>query len=98
MASRKYTDQSLKVLINEMLKNSGMDKKYSELEVAKCYREVVGELIAKKTLDVRMRNKTLIIKLDSGPLKEELAHSKRRIVGLVNERMGAVVVEEVEIW
>lgn len=98
MASRKYTDQTLKSLINEMLKNSGMDKKYSELEVAKVYREVVGDLIARKTLDVRMRNKTLIIKLDSGPLKEELAHSKRRIVGLVNEKMGAVVVEEVEIW
>lgn len=81
-----------------MLKNSNMDRRYSELEVARCYQEVVGELIAKKTIDIKVRNKTLVIRLDSGPLKEELAHQKRKIVGLVNEKMGAAVIEDLEVW
>ncbi len=98
MSNRKYTDQSLKTIIQELLKNSNMDRRYSELEVARCYKEVVGELIAKKTIEVKVRNKTLVIRLDSGPLKEELAHQKRKIVGLVNEKMGAAVIEDLEVW
>ncbi len=98
MSNRKYTDQSLKTIIQEMLRNSNMEKRYSELEVKRCYMEVVGEIIAKKTIEVKVRNKTLIIRLDSGPLKEELAHQKRKIVDLVNEKMEAVVIEELEVW
>ena len=98
MSQRKYTDQSLKHLIQEMLRNSNMEQRYTELEVVRSYQEVVGEVIARKTREVRLRNKTLIIKPDIGPLKEELMHLKTRIAGLVNERMGKVVIEEVEIW
>ncbi|MFN0032299.1 MAG: DUF721 domain-containing protein, partial [Flavobacteriales bacterium] len=98
MSDRKYTDQSLKHLIGEMLRNSNMEQRYTEMEIIRCYNEVVGEVIARKTKEVRLRGKKLIIKPDSGPLKEELMHMKRKIVGLVNERIGRVVVEEVEIW
>lgn len=97
MSNRKYTDQSLKLIIQEMLKNNGLDRKYTELEIAKCYREVVGEIISRKTMDVKVRNKTLIVQLDSGPLREELSLAKRKIIGLVNERMGVAVIEEMEI-
>jgi predicted nucleic acid-binding Zn ribbon protein len=98
MASRKNKDQPLKVLIQEMLKNAGMDGRYTELEIIRCYKEVVGDVIARKTLQARVRNRTLQIKLDSGPLKEELSMAKRKIIGLVNERMGVVVLENMEIW
>jgi predicted nucleic acid-binding Zn ribbon protein len=98
MSLRKYTNQSLKTIIDEMLKNSHMDRRYSELEVARCYNEVVGEVIARKTVEIKVRNKTLVVKLDSGPLKEELAHMKRKIIGLVNEKMGSAVLEEMEVW
>ena len=98
MSLRKYTDQSLKTLISEMLKKSGMEKKFNELEVARCYNEVVGEVIARKTRSIYMREKTLIVRMDSGVMKQELSFQKTRIVNLVNEKLGFPFVEQMEVW
>jgi len=98
MSSRKYTDQSLKSLIGEMLKNSGMEKKFNELEVIVCYKKAVGEVIAKKTREVYLRNRTLVLKMDSGALKQELHFEKKRIIALINEQLEAPFIEELEVW
>jgi Dna[CI] antecedent, DciA len=98
MSQRKYADQSLKSLIDEMLKNTGMKKKYSELEVIASYNKCVGTYIQKNTREIRMRNNTLIIKIDSGVLKQELAAAKSRLIDSINQDLGIRFVEEIEIW
>lgn len=98
MSSRKYTDQSLRSLIGEMLKNNGLDKKFNVLEIIRCYHDVVGPVISRKTRDVQIRDRKMIIRLDSGVMKEELSLRKTQLIGLINEKMGQVVVEEIEVW
>jgi predicted nucleic acid-binding Zn ribbon protein len=98
MSSRKYTDQPLKSIISELLKNNGLEKKYNELEIAAAYRKVVGEVIWKKTREVRMQQKTLVLRMDSGALKQELSFQKSKILSRVNEEMGFVCVENIEVW
>ena len=98
MSSRKYTDQSLKTVIQELLKNRGFDKKYHELEIFRCYKEVVGEVIARKTREMYMRDKTLVLKMDSGVLKQELSYQRSKLADLINEKLGATAVEQVEVW
>jgi len=81
-----------------MLRVSGMDKKYNELDVAQFYLEFVGPYIAKKTREVKVKDRTLVLYLDSGTLKEELSIQKTRIIAAINERFGKVVIEDVQIW
>ena len=49
MSLRKYTDTDLKTVITEILRRNGLEDRYQEMEVLRCYREVVGEVIWKKT-------------------------------------------------
>lgn len=98
MSSRKYTDQSLKTIIGELLKNSGLDRKFNELEVVRCYREVVGEVISNKTREAYLRDKTLVLKMDSGVIKQELSFQKTRVVALINERLGFPFLENLDVW
>lgn len=98
MGSRKFNDLPIKAIIQQMLENAGLDKKYNELEVIQCYHKVMGQLISNRTREVKLRDKTLILKMDSGVLKEELSHSKSKIIALINEHMGSNVVEQVEVW
>ncbi|MCC6600791.1 MAG: DUF721 domain-containing protein [Crocinitomicaceae bacterium] len=98
MPDRKYTDNTLKSIIDEMLRKSGLDKKYTELEIIRCYHEVVGKLISSKTLYAKVREKTLQLKLDSGVLKSELSYSKTNIIQMINAKMGSQVIENIEIW
>lgn len=98
MSSRKNNDRPIRDLIRVMLKDTGLQKKYDELEIIRCYHLVMGTVISKKTKEVFIREKTLILKMDSGVLKEELTMNKQRIIDLVNERFGANAIEQVEIW
>ena len=96
--SRKNNDLPLKDVIRIMLERSGMDKKYNELEIIDVYHKVVGNVISKRTTDVKLRDRTLILKIDTGVVKAELSLSKTKLKDLINEQFGAVVIEEVEIW
>ncbi len=98
MSSRKYTDQPLKTIIGEMLRTSGLEKRYNELEVVAAYREAVGEVIWKKTREARVYGKSLVLKMDSGPLKQELSYQKSKIIAVINETLGAPWVEAIEVW
>jgi predicted nucleic acid-binding Zn ribbon protein len=98
MSSRKYTDNPLKDLISDILRRNGWEQRYQEMEVLRCYREVVGEVIWKKTRESRLHGKTLVLKMDSGPLKQELAYQKTKLMDSINEIMGGNAVEKLEVW
>jgi predicted nucleic acid-binding Zn ribbon protein len=68
------------------------------MEVLRCYREVVGEVIWKRTRDSRLQGKTLVLRMDSGPLKQELSYQKTKLLDAINEMMGAEALEKVEVW
>lgn len=98
MSSRKYTDRTLKDLIGEMLKNTGMDRRFNELDVIQCYKKAVGDIISKKTKDVYLKDRTLVIKMDSGALKQEMFFEKKKILNLINDQLQAPFLEDIEVW
>ena len=96
--NRKYTDNPLKDIITDILRRNGWEHRYLEMEVLRCYREVVGEVIWKKTRESRLNGKTLILKMDSGPLKQELSYQKTKLMDGINELLGGNEVEKIEVW
>jgi predicted nucleic acid-binding Zn ribbon protein len=98
MSNRTYTDNPLKELISDILRRNGWEHRYQEMEVLRCYREVVGEVIWKKTRESKLHGKTLVLKMDSGPLNQELSYQKTKLMDAINELMGDVAVEKLEVW
>ena len=98
MSNRTYTDNPLKELISDILRRNGWDHRYQEMEVLRCYREVVGEVIWKKTRESKLHGKTLVLKMDSGPLKQELSYQKTKLMDAINELMGNIAVEKLDVW
>lgn len=98
MSNRTYTDNPLKNLIADILRRNGWEDRYQEMEVLRCYREVVGEVIWKKTRECRLHGKTLVLKMDSGPLKQELTYQKTKLLDAINDLLGNDFVEKLEVW
>jgi hypothetical protein len=98
MAGRTYNNNSIGQIIKGILKDQGMEDRFNLAEIEKCYQEVMGPFISKKTRKILLRGKTLIIYLDSGVLKEEFSFSKSKIPQLINEKLGEQVIDQVEIW
>lgn len=80
-----------------MLKNSGMERRFTELEIVECYNKAVGPIIVNKTTSVRVREKTLILQLNSAPLRHELSLQKTKLIQVINEQLGIPLIEEIEI-
>lgn len=96
MRDKKNT-QNLSVLINKLIRSYGLESQMQELDILSQWEEIVGKIIAKHTTDLKLKNKTLIITVNSSTIKQELLYSRARIIELVNEKTGKILIEEVFI-
>ncbi len=92
----KYsTDRPIGEVIREMIETYRLEGKLNEVKVLHSWEKVVGEMIARHTLDLYIRNKKLFVKVDSPALKNELSFSRSLIAEKLNSEAGGKVVEEV---
>lgn len=94
---KKKNDVSLKDALQLMVRQNQWKQKLDRVKVADVWHQVMGETIAKYTKHVTLRNKTLVILIESAPLKQELAYAKPKIIKLMNEEIGENLIEEVLI-
>ncbi|HLP12469.1 MAG TPA: DUF721 domain-containing protein [Flavobacteriales bacterium] len=92
---RKSNEMPIKEAIDRLLKVYKLDDKMVELDAVKCWEEMMGAAIAKRTREIFIAKKVLYLKLNSAPLKEELLMSKSLIIQRLNERMGKEVITDV---
>lgn len=92
---KKSNNQSLGEAIKEMLRTYDLEKKHDEVDAVKFWPEVVGDMINRHTMQVRIKNGKLFVKLDSPALKNELMYARTRIKEAMNEKAGKEVIEEV---
>jgi predicted nucleic acid-binding Zn ribbon protein len=88
---------SLGDAINEYLKSSGMDVRLAEKKAVGAWEKLMGKMIARHTLDIYIKDKTLFLKLDSSVLREELSFAKEKIKDTLNKEARMRVIEKVVI-
>lgn len=92
---RKANEQSLKEVIDEMLKAYKLDGRLSEVRLINSWEKVVGKMIARHTKDLYINRRKLYITLDSAALRDELSYARTKILNMLNEEAGTEVIEEV---
>ena len=96
--SRKNRTQPLSAVIDKFLQLNRMHSKLDEVEVVLAWKEVFGDVIHKKTRHLMLQQDgTLLISLNSGPLKEEFNHEKAKIIKMLNDHLKRDVVKKVRI-
>lgn len=91
---RKSAEQPLKLAIEEFLKAFRLEDKLSETKILHSWDQVVGEMVAKHTQRISIRNKTLFVRIDSAALRNELFYMREKIILALNKEVGKVVIEE----
>jgi len=92
---REANGQSLKEVIDRLLKVYKLESKLGEHEVVHRWNEIVGTTISKHTKEIYIRNKVLHIRLDSSVVREELHYGKSKLIVLINEFTGKEVITDV---
>jgi len=66
-----------------------------ELDITAAWDHVVGPMVARHTVTVRLVRGRLSVKVDSAPLRQELTYMREALKEVLNRRAGRPVVQEI---
>jgi hypothetical protein len=92
---RTSNEAPLKEVIDRWLKAYGLDGKMKELDIINAWPEMMGTAVAHRTKEIKIKNGTLYLKMDSSVMRDELAHGKQVIIERVNEKAGFRMINDV---
>ncbi len=82
-------------LIENFFRSNGMNTKLDELKLIASWEKIAGSPVAKHTKELFIRNRQLIVRLDSAALRHELSLAKELLVKKLNEEAGGTVIENI---
>jgi predicted nucleic acid-binding Zn ribbon protein len=85
---------SLSAAIQAFLKQNRLDKKIDTSSLSVHWKEIAGEMIAKHTKRLFLKEQTLFLQVDSAALKNELHFLKAQLIRNINQYLNKELVKE----
>lgn len=92
MSKRKNEANSVKDLMQSFIKENNLTKGMQKLQIEEVWEKLMGSGVVSYTEGVQLQNKTLIVRLSSSVLREELSYGKDKIIQMINQEMGEELV------
>lgn len=88
-------DHSLKELIEKLIKSYKWEEKFDSVDINASWHKVVGDIFAKHTTRLYMKNRILYVQLDSSIIRSELHMARTKIRNMINKELGKNVIDEI---
>jgi len=95
MAKRENESMKIEDLMKVMIKQNNLTKGMRQMDVREAWEKLMGNGVMSYTESVQLQNKTLVVKLKSSVLREELSYGKDKIVAMINQEMGEELVNKI---
>lgn len=93
-ATMKDNLSSLGAAIEAFLKQNRLDKKIDSSSLSVNWKDIAGEMIAKHTTRLFIKEQTLFLQVDSPALKNELNFLKTQLIKNVNHYLQKELIKE----
>jgi len=84
----------LKKVIEELLETYNLKSGFTQVRIQRIWSQIVGRHIAKRTSEIRLKNDTLFVRLNSAALRTELSFAKTKIIRNLNRQLGEDIIKE----
>ena len=78
---------NIKQALDQYMKRFGLQRKVEEIKLVQLWPVIAGEFIARNTSDLQVRDRRLIIRVNSSVIKHQLLISRDTIIQRVNQFM-----------
>ncbi|MFD0762594.1 DUF721 domain-containing protein [Lutibacter aestuarii] len=95
MAKRQNEFHSIQDLMKDVIKENKLTKGMQRISVNDAWAKLMGNGIVSYTQSVEMNGKTLVVRLKSSVLREELSYGKEKIVKMMNEELGETLISKI---
>lgn len=92
MSKRENEYLSINDLMKTVIKENNLTKGMRQMNVKEVWEKLMGNGVVSYTDSVQLQNKTLIVKLKSSVLREELSYGKEKIIKMLNEELGEELI------
>lgn len=89
--------QPIGELLDQLFKSPDIAAKIAEGSLPHVWREVVGEVVAAETRQVRFVRGTLYVHIASSVLRSELMMQRESLVRSINNRLGSQLVQNLVV-
>ncbi len=97
MSFRVSNEQTLGEVVKTLIEMYRIEGKLKEASLINAWESVVGEMIAKHTVQLRINKKVLYIEVDSAALRNELTYAREKLKKALNRKVKDNVIDEVVI-
>ncbi len=98
MSNKRNTELvSIKDLMHNVLQENKLQKGIDLITIKEAWATVMGNGVVSYTKEVQFKNGTLIVKLTSSVLREELSYGKDKIVNLLNKKLNKALIKNVKL-
>ena len=92
---RKSNQQSIGIVIKKLLKDQKLEGRLKELDILELSEELLGKNLMKYINDLSVKDGTLIIKVRSAAVRNELSYQKSEIIKKINKQVGNKILQEI---
>ncbi|MBO4452218.1 MAG: DUF721 domain-containing protein [Bacteroidaceae bacterium] len=92
---KRSKTESITNLLNEFLREQGLETPLNQHRLIESWPKVMGEVINRQTSDLFIKNQTLYVKIKSPALKSDLMMNRTSLVNQLNEAAGAYVISDI---
>jgi len=93
---RKGEASLLREYLDDFVRSSRPIRKgLEQVRARDAWFKVMGKNMINYTTDVQLDRKTLYVKLNSAPLRQELNYGREKIKTMINEELGTELVQKV---
>ena len=92
---RKSNQQSIGIVIKKLLKDQKLEGRLKELDVLELSEKLLGKNLMKYINDLSVKNGTLIIKVKSAAVRNELSYQKSEIIKKIIKQVGNKILQEI---
>lgn len=94
MPKRNNEHISIKDALKEFVKTNKLEKGLDKVNAAEAWAKLMGNGVNNYTTSVRLERETLYVQLSSSVLREELSYGKQKIIDMLNDELGKVIIKK----
>jgi hypothetical protein len=95
MAKRLSNESSIGDVLKQIIHANKLQPGMDQIDVKEAWKNLMGNGVNSYTRNVVLKGSSLYVELTSAVLREELSHGKSKIIAMINEDLGRVVVKDV---
>ena len=94
MAKRNNEHISISDALKEFVESNKLEKGLNKVNVADAWANLMGNGVNHYTTTVNLERDTLYVQLSSSVLREELSYGKEKIINMLNEELGKIIIKK----